>query len=114
MTLQPSQLRMVAADCLEIEWSDGELRQYRVPELRDNCPCATCREKRQAPPAPTTSLPVISLEETQPLRITKMEPTGRYAYAIHFSDGHQTGLFTLESLRELGTRVDPEHPTHTE
>ncbi len=32
-----------------------------------------------------------------------MKPTGRYAYAIDFSDGHDTGIFTLESLRELGS-----------
>ena len=31
-----------------------------------------------------------------------MQPTGRYAYSIHFSDGHDTGIFTLESLREMG------------
>lgn len=106
MNSQPEQLKMVADDCLQIEWSDGEVRQYRVAELRENCPCATCREKRKAPPPPATSLPVISQAETQPLRITKMEPTGRYAYAIHFSDGHNTGLFTLESLRELGMNVE--------
>jgi DUF971 family protein len=37
-----------------------------------------------------------------------MEPQGHYAYAIHFSDGHNTGLFTLESLLELGTAVEQE------
>jgi DUF971 family protein len=36
-----------------------------------------------------------------------MEPQGRYAYGIHFSDGHNTGIYTLESLRELGTTVNP-------
>jgi DUF971 family protein len=35
-----------------------------------------------------------------------MQPTGRYAYSIHFSDGHDTGIYTLELLRELGTVVD--------
>ena len=105
MNLMPSQLELVEKDLLQIEWSDGQIRQYRVRELRDNCPCASCNEKRNAPPPPVTSLPVLSIQETQPLRITKMEPTGRYAYAIHFSDGHDTGLFTLESLRELGSEV---------
>jgi DUF971 family protein len=32
-----------------------------------------------------------------------MAPMGRYAYSIHFSDGHDTGIYTLELLRELGT-----------
>ena len=31
-----------------------------------------------------------------------MTPVGRYAYSIDFSDGHDTGIYTLESLRELG------------
>jgi len=98
---------MIAPGCLQIEWSDGEVRHYSVSELRSNCPCATCREKRKAPPPPLTSLQVISKAETEPLRIANMLAMGRYAYAIHFSDGHDTGLFTLESLRELGTSVSP-------
>ena len=106
MSLQPTDLKMIAPDCLQIKWSDGEIRQYGVNELRTNCPCATCREKRKAEPPPATSLQVISLAETEPLRISKMEAMGRYAYAIHFSDGHDTGLFTLESLRELGTKLE--------
>ena len=106
MTLQPTDLKLLDDGSLQIAWSDGAVRQYGVAELREGCPCATCREKRKAPPPPPTSLPVISQAETQPLRITKMEPMGRYAYGIHFSDGHDTGLYTLESLRELGKTVD--------
>ena len=105
MSLQPTQLKLISPELLQIDWSDGQVRQYTVRELREKCPCASCREKRRAPPPPPTQLPVLSQAETEPLRITKMEPQGRYAYAIHFSDGHNTGLFTLESLSELGTVV---------
>jgi len=108
MTLQPRQLKLVSPERLQIDWSDGQVREYTVRELRENCPCATCREKRRAPPPPTTALSILKPEETRPLRITKMEPQGHYAYAIHFSDGHNTGLFTLESLLELGTAVEQE------
>jgi DUF971 family protein len=106
MSLQPTQLKLVSPQLLQIDWSDGQVRQYTVRELREKCPCATCREKRRAPPPPPTELPVLSQAETEPLRITKMEPQGHYAYAIHFSDGHNTGLFTLDSLRELGNVVE--------
>ncbi len=106
MSLQPTQLELVSPELLQIDWSDGQVRQYTVRELREKCPCATCREKRRAPPPPPTELPVLSQVETEPLRITKMEPQGHYAYAIHFSDGHNTGLFTLDSLRELGNVVE--------
>lgn len=104
MSTVPTRIAMAAPEVLEIEWSDGEVLHYPVRHLRENCPCASCREKRTAPPPEPTSLPILSQAETEPLRITKMEPTGRYAYAIHFSDGHDTGLYTLETLRELGKK----------
>jgi DUF971 family protein len=31
-----------------------------------------------------------------------MHPLGNYAYKIAFSDGHDTGIYTFESLLELG------------
>ena len=68
-------------------------------------PCATCREKRNAPPLPVTQLPVLSTAETQPLRIAAMKPVGNYAYSIDFSDGHDTGIYTLESLHGMGAEV---------
>jgi DUF971 family protein len=102
MTLQPKNLELAEPTRLRITWSDGRVREYTIRELRDACPCATCREKRKAPPPPTTLLPILSEAETRPLRIIAMNPVGNYAYSIHFSDGHNTGIYTLESLRELG------------
>jgi DUF971 family protein len=106
MNIQPTNLEMTDAGRLRIAWSDGQVREYSVRELRDACPCATCREQRNAPPPPPTQLTVISPAEAQPVRIAEMHPVGRYAYGIHFSDGHDTGIFTLESLRELGEVAD--------
>jgi DUF971 family protein len=106
MTPQPTELKLVDPTRLQIRWSDGQTRQYAVRELRENCPCASCRERRTAPPPPACALPVLSAAETQPLRIVAMHPTGRYAYSIHFSDGHDTGIFTLHSLREMGEAVE--------
>lgn len=104
--LRPSKLEM-RGDKLLVTWSDGQRREIRLGELRDKCPCATCREKRNAPPAPTASLglPVLSMAEARPLTIASMKPVGNYAYSIGFSDGHDTGIFTLDFLRELGQTI---------
>src|SRR5262245_53612227 len=102
MTPQPRELKLISPDRLRIVWGDDQVREYTIRELRDNCPCATCLEKRVGA-KPAELLPIMRVEEAQPLRITKMEPLGHYAYGIEFSDGHDTGLFTLELLRELGT-----------
>ena len=102
MNIQPIKLELAAGDRLRITWSDGQVRDYSFRELREACPCATCREKRKAPPPPPTLLPIVTEAETRPLRITAMKPVGNYAYSIEFSDGHNTGIYTLESLREMG------------
>jgi DUF971 family protein len=47
-------------------------------------------------------LTVLSAAETKPIGITDMTPVGNYAYSIAFTDGHDTGIFTLERLLELG------------
>jgi DUF971 family protein len=105
MIVQPTQLELVGDNRLRITWSDGQIREYTIRELREKCPCATCREKRRAPPPPSTMLPVLTAAETRPLSITGMKPTGSYAYSIDFSDGHNTGIYTLESLREMGSEI---------
>ena len=39
------------------------------------------------------------------MTIAGMEPVGNYAYSIAFSDGHDTGIFTMELLHDLGREV---------
>ncbi|TWU22699.1 DUF971 domain-containing protein [Bythopirellula polymerisocia] len=107
MIPQPTELKLLNPDTLQIAWNDGLVGRITIRELRENCPCANCIEKRSKP-EPIALLPILKAEETQPLRITKMDPQGRYAYAIDFSDGHNTGLFTLDLLRELGEVVGDE------
>jgi DUF971 family protein len=93
---------------IEIAWSDGTTASYTPRLLRDACPCATCRERRAAP-APASLLQVLAPEETLPLAVTGMRPVGQYAYSIEFSDGHDSGIYTLDYLRELA-EVDRSEP----
>lgn len=102
MASRPTNLVLSGESELLIEWSDGQRRLYSFRELRDHCPCATCREKRSQPAPQPTMLPILSAAETQPLKLLDMSPVGNYAYGIQFSDGHDTGIYTFELLRELG------------
>jgi DUF971 family protein len=105
MNLRPVKLELRGGDRLFIEWSDGQRREITFSQLRASCPCATCREKRAKPPQPSGGLPVLSMAEARPLAIESMKPVGNYAYGVAFSDGHDTGIYTLEFLRELGAEV---------
>lgn len=103
-------------DALQIVWSDGAVHHLTWRTLRDACPCASCRDERaqresarassagpggaERPDSPL--LPVLTLAEARPLRVRSMKPVGNYAYGIDFTDGHSTGIYTLDQLRELG------------
>ena len=95
----PQSIRRVDGG-IEMAWSDGARGVYAPRLLRDACPCATCRERRGQPVA-APLLPVLAPEEIAPLAVTAMQPVGQYAYSIEFSDGHSSGIYTLEYLREL-------------
>jgi len=95
------------AEALALEWADGAVHRISWRELRDRCPCATCANlpEKSNPSGGFGLLPVLSFAETQPLRASGMRPLGNYAYAIQFSDGHNTGIYSLDFLRSLGQEV---------
>jgi len=107
MKTQPTSLKLTDHGSLEIEWSDGAKLDYPFGLLRKACPCASCREKKRAESTkPRGILQVLSAAETIPLAVSQMRPVGNYAYNINFSDGHSSGLFTMDLLREIGKPVD--------
>jgi DUF971 family protein len=85
----------VPPGAIEIGWNDGRRSVYTPRLLRD-----ACREQRGRPQPPPL-LPVLAPGEVAPLAVTGMRPVGQYAYAIEFSDGHASGIYTLDYLREL-------------
>jgi DUF971 family protein len=101
MMLSPRSLKNVG-DALEIEWSDDITQRVPWRKLREACPCASCRVDRAKPPKPQPLLAVLSPAEARPLAPASMRPAGNYAYAIAFSDGHSSGIYSLELLRQLG------------
>lgn len=87
---------------LVLNWSDGVSQQIPWATLRKECPCAVCNVEREQPPAKVNPLAVIDVVQTRPIRPTGLRPVGNYAYAISFSDGHNSGIFSLATLRRIG------------
>jgi DUF971 family protein len=95
---RPVSLSKEGDDRLVIAWNDGHRSVHAWTHLRKECPCAACREERVKPPDPFR---VLKPSELQPLRPLAVTPVGYYGYKIVWSDGHDSGIFTLENLREL-------------
>jgi DUF971 family protein len=96
--LLPAAIRKEGDDRLLIDWTDGHHSVYTWKHLREHCPCAACREERQKPPDPFR---LVQPADLVPLRGVAMPKVGRYGYRIVWSDGHETGIYTLEHLRAL-------------
>jgi DUF971 family protein len=93
---------------LVIQWNDGQQMVYSWEQLRASCPCASCREERTRPPDPFR---ILKTNELVPLAPVSMSSVGRYAYKIVWSDGHDTGIYTLELLRSLGQTENAPRPS---
>jgi DUF971 family protein len=99
--LLPVSLSKEGEDRLIIQWNDGHRGVYTWKHLRARCPCAGCREEREKPPDPFRVLKPSELAPKAPLGPRALAPVGHYAYKITWSDGHDTGIYTLDNLRAL-------------
>ena len=93
--LEPIDMEWLCKGVLSISWNDGHKGVYPVRHLRQHCPCAGCvdewtGERRLKP----DSIPLLILLED-------IEPVGRYAFRIKWSDGHDTGIYAYTALRNM-------------
>jgi ATP-binding protein involved in chromosome partitioning len=92
----PSAIRQAGSRTLEIVWGDGHESRYDVRDLRLACGCAICVDEwTGADRLDPASVP----EDVHPVRL---DPVGRYAIQIEWSDGHASGIYPFKRLRELG------------
>jgi DUF971 family protein len=80
-----------------VEWSDGHQGKNTFLRLRWNCPCAACRGEMGVP----GRLAFIKQLSPQEYQMDTLEAVGLYALKPVWKDGHETGLYTYEHLRDL-------------
>lgn len=89
--MSPLSLHLEASG-LQIEWPDA---RHTLPaaQLRSNCRCAECQRLvlTGTPQAPADALQLVGAT-----------PIGQYAIQLHFSDGHQRGIYPWPHLRQIG------------
>ncbi|GIW79623.1 MAG: hypothetical protein KatS3mg105_1430 [Gemmatales bacterium] len=100
-SLQPLRLGKEGETGLFIEWNDGHRSVYTWKNLREQCPCASCREEKLKAEDPFRILTPEELKPKPPLAAVEITPVGYYAYKITWNDGHDTGIYTLENLRAM-------------
>jgi DUF971 family protein len=87
---------------LTVEWADGTTSYYSVVYLRRMSPSADMRELRaEMERNPLTVLPAKMVGSGAALTAEGAELVGNYALRIRFSDGHDTGIFSWDYLRQI-------------
>jgi DUF971 family protein len=87
---------------VEITWSDGHASRYEFAYLRQHCPCAVCNDERTRKESLTGTSPTAVLPMFKPKVTAKSaKAVGNYAIHIEFSDGHSTGIYSFDHLREI-------------
>lgn len=94
--MKPEKIERISETVLGIKWDNGEQTICFAKTLRQHCPCALCQEARKI----SDPLKVLKSDQ-QHIELVKWESVGNYALRLDWSDGHDTGIYTFEYLRQL-------------
>ena len=97
--MRPKSIKRIDEQHLKIIWADGTERMYPLRELRDQCPCAGCAGEtvlmhEYRPPEPDRSTPGR-------YEIRDIQLVGSYAMQVTWGDGHNSGIYQWEFLRNF-------------
>ena len=96
--IEPTQIIEESESAISIVWADDFKTTYTAPELRRSCPCAGCINE-------WTGEKMLDEDSiSNDLSFSHTSVVGRYALNFHFSDGHETGIFSFKYLRELSEK----------
>lgn len=84
---------------LSILWEDGHRDDFDVRDLRLACHCALCIEEMSGRKLLD---PKTIRSDVSPRQIVSV---GNYAISFDWSDGHNSGIYSFNDLRELGTHA---------
>src|SRR6478672_8131299 len=93
--IEPIQIVEESESEISIKWSDDANTRYSAAQLRRMCPCAGCVNEW------TGEKMLDAAAVADDLSFKHISIVGRYALNFHFSDGHDTGIFSFAYLRKL-------------
>ena len=93
----PKNIDVSLSSGVTIDWSDGHHSEYTLDYLRAMCPCALCTNAERKPAAAATPFQLYK----KALKMDAVEPVGRYALQFKWNDGHSSGIYSFEHLRDI-------------
>lgn len=96
--IEPINIVEESDSALSITWSNETASDYSSAQLRKACPCASCVNE-------WTGEKVLKDENVaDDISFSSVALVGRYALNFQFSDGHNTGIYSFNYLRQLSDK----------
>ena len=96
--IEPRQIIEESDSEITINWSDETSSKYNAFQLRKACPCAGCINE-------WTGEKILKPDQvSEDLTFASIAIVGRYALNFNFSDGHDTGIFSFQYLKQLSEK----------
>jgi len=96
--MRPTDLQHIGAE-LAIKWDDGSESFISLEKLRRHCPCAGCKGEMDILgnlyKNPEQKLTAAAFQ------LVRIGSVGGYAVQPVWADGHATGIFSFEYLKQL-------------
>ena len=99
--IRPAHLDLDRERGLTIEWADGSRSFYTIDYLRQMSPSADARELREQMSSNPLAVIPAALANSGAVTALDAELVGHYAIRIRFSDGHDTGIYSWQYLKEI-------------
>lgn len=96
--MRPTSIKQTDKETITITWDDNIVSPFTIQLLRDECPCAECKGEQILM---HQILPVVKPKLPGHYELQSIVPVGSYAIQITWGDGHATGLYSWEYLRNL-------------
>ena len=96
--VRPKDIQQIGNE-LAVKWDDGSESFFSLEALRRACPCAGCKGEMdvmgnlyRGPEKPLTP---------SSFQLVRIGTVGGYALQPQWGDGHSTGLYSFDYLRQL-------------
>lgn len=95
---RPTTLKRRNPAVLESAWTDGFTSCILLSDLRDACPCAYCTGEEIMGQQVFVGIKTFAPGMNE---LASLVPVGNYGVQASWNDGHDSGIYTWELLRQV-------------
>ncbi len=94
----PVSITRLEPGLIKVEWKDGFSAKIKLEDFRKECPCASCQGEQLGEKKIMSKFQIFQPGMNE---LKDLKTIGNYAVQATWGDGHDTGIYTWEYLRQV-------------